>query len=214
MYTYLFQFDCEQVIPTYINHSQPLIPDRVYLIFLTRFKRKEKSQTWALSKEASGTEHSQGKRSTTERPLLLLCFYGCCTVITDIKVCLDLIWLVNSYNNRLKCEKCLLVITVNVHVNIYWFWHQIQRWICVQKRNNGSTNTLSKYCMCTEKIPKYCKQTIISTHVSINSQPPFFLTSQTSRRTSMSMMEVSLSFSGGNRYWGSSFLNHSCSLVG
>jgi len=32
----------KQVIPTYINHSRPLIPDGIYLIFLTRFERREK----------------------------------------------------------------------------------------------------------------------------------------------------------------------------
>ena len=32
----------KQVIPTYINHTWPLIPDGIHLFFLTKFERKEK----------------------------------------------------------------------------------------------------------------------------------------------------------------------------
>jgi len=32
----------KQVIPTYINHSRPLIPDGIHLLFWTRFERREK----------------------------------------------------------------------------------------------------------------------------------------------------------------------------
>ena len=49
----------KQVIPTYINHSRPLIPDGIHLCFWTRFWEERKARPvlicWAPSKDASGT---------------------------------------------------------------------------------------------------------------------------------------------------------------
>jgi len=46
-------------MPTYINHSQLLIPDGIHFIFWTKFERKEEARPflicWALNKETSGT---------------------------------------------------------------------------------------------------------------------------------------------------------------
>ena len=49
----------KQVIPTYINHSRPLIPDGIHLFFWTRFWEEREARPVLIcsapSKEASGT---------------------------------------------------------------------------------------------------------------------------------------------------------------
>ena len=49
----------KQVIPTYINHSRPVILDGIHLFFWTRFWEDREARPvlicWAPSKEASGT---------------------------------------------------------------------------------------------------------------------------------------------------------------
>ena len=49
----------KQVIPTYINHSRPLIPDGIHLFFLNEVLEEREARPvlicWAPSKEASGT---------------------------------------------------------------------------------------------------------------------------------------------------------------
>ena len=48
----------KQVIPTYINHSRPLISDDIHLFFNEVWEEREARPVlicWALSKEASGT---------------------------------------------------------------------------------------------------------------------------------------------------------------
>jgi len=49
----------KQVIPTYINHSRPLIPDGIHLYFLNEVWEEREARSvlicWAPSKEASGT---------------------------------------------------------------------------------------------------------------------------------------------------------------
>ena len=49
----------KQVIPTYINHSRPLIPDDIHLFYWTMFWEEREFRpvliSWTPSKEATGT---------------------------------------------------------------------------------------------------------------------------------------------------------------
>ena len=55
----IFKSIAKQVIPTYINHSRPLIPDGIHLFFLNKVWAEREAGPvlicWTLSKEASGT---------------------------------------------------------------------------------------------------------------------------------------------------------------
>ena len=48
VYTYCFKFDCEQVIPNYINLFRPLIPDGIHLIFYRGLKGEREKPDLSL----------------------------------------------------------------------------------------------------------------------------------------------------------------------
>jgi len=79
----------KQVIPTYINHPRPLIPDGIHLLFWTRFERREKADL-SLNAERiePTTSRSRGERSNHWATTYIFIFgYTLCLFNSPVCVC-------------------------------------------------------------------------------------------------------------------------------
>ena len=100
----------KQVIPTYINHSRPLILDGIHLFFLNEVWEEREPRPvlicWALSKEASGTIFMtslvwRGRGSNPRPPA-----YGANALTTETPLHLLRYWCLTMTKCRFNTCKC------------------------------------------------------------------------------------------------------------